>query len=142
MVMEQGTGVEPASEAWEAPIIADILTLRLSPIIAERCGKFKSYLSKTLSNSFPVWYNSRDSIKEAMAMAQYEMVQEIKNMCRNNQMRDVFFREVECDDPEAYVRGLLRGKVLELTREGGSDGSVTIHVVVDGLMEKFVFTPF
>ena len=26
--MEQGTGVEPASEAWEATIIADILTLR------------------------------------------------------------------------------------------------------------------
>lgn len=26
-VLEQGTGVEPASEAWEATIIADILTL-------------------------------------------------------------------------------------------------------------------
>ena len=25
--LEQGTGIEPASEAWEAPIIADILTL-------------------------------------------------------------------------------------------------------------------
>ena len=25
--MEQGTGIEPASEAWEATIIADILTL-------------------------------------------------------------------------------------------------------------------
>ena len=25
--LEQGTGVEPASEAWEATIIADILTL-------------------------------------------------------------------------------------------------------------------
>lgn len=24
--VERGTGVEPASEAWEAPIIADILT--------------------------------------------------------------------------------------------------------------------
>ena len=28
LVLEQGTGVEPASEAWEATIIADILTLR------------------------------------------------------------------------------------------------------------------
>ena len=27
--MEQGTGVEPASEAWEATIIADILTLHV-----------------------------------------------------------------------------------------------------------------
>ena len=28
LFLEQGTGVEPASEAWEATIIADILTLR------------------------------------------------------------------------------------------------------------------
>ena len=42
--MEQGTGVEPASEAWEAPIIADILTLQLLLIIAENCGKFKGFL--------------------------------------------------------------------------------------------------
>ncbi len=27
-LLEQGTGVEPASEAWEATIIADIRTLR------------------------------------------------------------------------------------------------------------------
>ena len=73
-------------------------------------------------------------------MAEYEMVQEIKNMCRNNQMRDVFFKEVECGDPVDYVRSMLRGRELELTREDGPDGTVTIHAVVDGLMEKFVFT--
>ena len=33
--MEQGTGIEPASEAWEATIIADILTLRCVGIIAK-----------------------------------------------------------------------------------------------------------
>ena len=33
-------------------------------------------------------------------MAEYELVREIKNLCRNNQMRDVFFEEVTCDDPE------------------------------------------
>ena len=74
-------------------------------------------------------------------MAQYEVVQEIKNMCRNNQMRDVFFKEVECGDPLDYVRSVLKGKSLELTREDGPDGSVTVHAVADGLMEKFVFTP-
>ena len=73
-------------------------------------------------------------------MAEYEMFQEIKNMCRNNQMRDVFFKEVECEDPADYVRSMLRGKQLELIREDGPDGTVTIHAVVDGLMEKFVFT--
>ena len=74
-------------------------------------------------------------------MAEYELVQEIQNLCPNNQMRDVFFREVECDSPEAYVRNLLKGKELELTAEMGSGGAVTIHAVVDGLMQKFVFTP-
>ena len=72
---------------------------------------------------------------------EYELVREIKNLCRNNQMRDIFFEEVECDSPEAYVRNLLKGKELELTAERGAGGAVTIHAVVDGLMQKFVFTP-
>ena len=72
---------------------------------------------------------------------EYELVYEIKNLCRNNQMRDVFFEEVECDDPEQYLRRRLQGKTLELTREEGPNGCVTIHAVVDGLMQKFVFTP-
>ena len=29
ILLEQGTGIEPASEAWEATIIADIRTLRM-----------------------------------------------------------------------------------------------------------------
>ena len=74
-------------------------------------------------------------------MAEYELVHEIKNLCRNNQMRDVFFEEVECDSPESYVRQKYRVKELELTAEQGSGGAVTIHAVIDGLMQKFVFTP-
>ena len=74
-------------------------------------------------------------------MAEYELVYEIKNLCRNNQMRDVFFEEVECDDPEAYLRRRLEGKQLELTAERGAGGTVTIHAVVDGMIEKYVFTP-
>ena len=35
---------------------------------------------------------------------EYEMVREIKNLCPNNQMRDVFITEVETDDPEQYVK--------------------------------------
>ncbi len=73
---------------------------------------------------------------------EYELVHEIKNLCRNNQMRDVFFEEIECDDPEAWLRQRLKGKELELSVEHGSAGGVTIHAVVDGMMEKFVFTPF
>ena len=74
-------------------------------------------------------------------MAEFEMVREIKNLCRNNQMRDIFFEEVECEDPESYVRQLLKGRQLELSVEPGIGGAVTVHAVVDGLMQKFVFTP-
>ena len=74
-------------------------------------------------------------------MAEYELVHEIKNLCRNNQMRDVFFEEIECDDPVEYLRIRLAGKTVELTPEYGPGGAVTVHAVVDGLMQKFVFTP-
>ena len=74
-------------------------------------------------------------------MTEYELVHEIKNLCRNNQMRDIFFEEVTCDDPAAYVRGRLKGKTVELSVERGGDGMVTIHAVCDGLIQKFVFTP-
>lgn len=73
-------------------------------------------------------------------MAEYELVREIKNLCRNNQMRDISFEEITCDDPEHYILSLLHGKELELSVERQGD-CVTIHAVVDGLMQKFVFTP-
>ena len=72
---------------------------------------------------------------------EYELVHEIKNLCRNNQMRDIFFEEIECDDPESYIRSRLKGTQIELSREDGSAGQVTIHATVDGLIQKFVFTP-
>ena len=72
---------------------------------------------------------------------EYELVHEIKNLCRNNQMRDVFFEEIQCEDPERWLREKLMGKEIELTVEPGRDGAVTIHAVVDGLIQKFVFTP-
>lgn len=72
---------------------------------------------------------------------EYEMVREIKNLCPNNQMRDIFFDEVETGDPESYVRSLLRGKTVELSTEYGESGMVTIHATCDGLIQKFVFTP-
>ena len=74
-------------------------------------------------------------------MAEYELVREIRNLCRNNQMRDVFFEEIECDDPEQYVRTVLQGKAVELAREDGPAGQVTVHATVDGLIQKFVFSP-
>jgi len=74
-------------------------------------------------------------------MKEYELVHEIKNLCPNNQMRDIFFEEIQCEDPESWLRHKLRDKSLEITVEEGANGSVTIHAVVDGMMEKYVFTP-
>ena len=79
--------------------------------------------------------------KGGSLMAEYELVREIKNLCRNNQMRDVFFEEILCDDPESYIRSLLKGKTIELSRDEGPNGQHTIHATVDGLMQKFIFTP-
>lgn len=74
-------------------------------------------------------------------MAEYELVREIPNLCRNNQMRDVFFDEVETDDPVQYVKTFLKGKALEISVDGGLNGAVTVYAVCDGLQQKFVFTP-
>ena len=74
-------------------------------------------------------------------MAEYELVHEIQNLCRNNQMRDVFFDEVETDDPVEYVRAFLKGKALDITADWKADGAVTVYAVCDGLQQKFVFTP-
>lgn len=74
-------------------------------------------------------------------MAEYELVREIQNLCRNNQMRDVFFEEVETDDPEGYVQQLLKGRAVELTSDRRADGAITVYASVDGLTQKFIFTP-
>ena len=74
-------------------------------------------------------------------MAEYELVREIKNLCPNNQMRDIFFEEITCDDPESYLRHRLAGKNFELTVQNGENGAVTIQALVDGMMEQYVFTP-
>ena len=72
---------------------------------------------------------------------EYEMVREIKNLCPNNQMRDIFFDEVQTDDPESYVRSFLKGKAVDVSAEAGENGTVTVYANCDGLIQKFIFTP-
>lgn len=74
-------------------------------------------------------------------MAEYELVREIQNLCPNNQMRDIFFDEVETDDPVAYVRSFLKGKAVDLTSDKRADGGITVYCSCDGLTQKFIFTP-
>lgn len=72
-------------------------------------------------------------------MAEYEVVHEIKNLCRNNQMRDIFFEEIECEDPETYVRNKLEGKEVEISVEENAEGCI-VYANVNGLIQKFIFT--
>ena len=72
---------------------------------------------------------------------EYEMVREIKDLCPNNQMRDVFFAEVETDDPESYVREYLKGKAVDVSCGKKADGTATVYATCDGLIQKFLFTP-
>ena len=74
-------------------------------------------------------------------MAEYELVREIPNLCRNNQMRDVFFSEIQTDDPVEYVRQFLKDMETELSVDRRKDGTVVIYAVADGLTQKFSFTP-
>ena len=74
-------------------------------------------------------------------MKEFELVHEIQNQCPNNQMRDIFFEEIQCEDPELWLRQRLAGKNAELTVERSAGDGVTIYALVDGMTEKFVFTP-
>ena len=75
-------------------------------------------------------------------MQEYEVVWEIFNECANNQMRDVFFKEITTDDPEAEVRKLLKDSAdAVITREDMSDGSIVFNVDASGLLQRYSFTP-
>lgn len=74
-------------------------------------------------------------------MALYEVVREIQNECARNQMRDVFFDEIETNDPVAAVREMLRDEQnLELTVEDGDGENVTVFANCSGIVQKFVFS--
>lgn len=71
---------------------------------------------------------------------EYEVVHEIFNECAKNQMRDVFFEEVQIEDPEAYIRAKHRDRDLKLEREELADGTVIYHVTTAGISQKYTFT--
>ena len=74
-------------------------------------------------------------------MALYEVVREIQNECANNQMRDVFFDEVETDDPVQTVREMLRDeKNLKLTVETKDEDNLTVFADCSRMVQKYVFT--
>ena len=72
-------------------------------------------------------------------MAEYELVREIKNLCPNNQMRDVFFEEVETDDPVEYIRKEGRFPIMEVTRDANGD-LLIITGDTKGYFIRYTFT--
>ena len=134
-------GIEPTSQAWEAGILPMNYTRIGKRIIAEGIGNFNLFLSKRVFSFLSNASLCAILSKEVIAMQEYELVREIQNLCRNNQMRDVFFDEIETDDPEGYVRQFLKGKAVELSVDAKENGAVTVYASVDGLTQKFIFTP-
>ena len=71
---------------------------------------------------------------------EYETVWEIFNECANNQMRDVFFDEIETDDPEAYIRQIFPHKHLKYEKSVEADGSLVFYFETSGIRQRFTFT--
>ncbi len=68
----------------------------------------------------------------------YEVIWEIFNKCSGNQMRDVFFEEIETDDPEAYIA--QRFKDYHITREPSPPGEHVFEIEADGLRQRMSLT--
>lgn len=74
-------------------------------------------------------------------MALYEVVREIENQCARNQMRDVFFDEIETDDPANAVRSLLKAdETAVITLEKQDEEHITVYADCSGMIQKFLFT--
>jgi len=71
----------------------------------------------------------------------YEFTREIFNSCSNNQMRDVFFEELELDEDgiEAVIKSHLTGGEVQCNRYVDEDGIITADIEVDGLRQKLTF---
>lgn len=68
----------------------------------------------------------------------YEVIWEIFNKCSGNQMRDVFFEEIETDDPVAYVTERFKG--YRISSEPAASGALVFEIEADGLRQKMSLT--
>lgn len=73
-------------------------------------------------------------------MKSWEVVREIENQCANNQMRDVFFREIETDDPVEWVRNEVKGRQVTLRVDVTGEDRMTVFAESGGVCQKFLFT--
>jgi hypothetical protein len=71
---------------------------------------------------------------------QYEVIREIFNKCSGNQMRDVFFEEIETDDPDTYVAGRFPGCVVTPDTSGPAGKTRVWDIEADGLRQRISLT--
>jgi len=55
-------------------------------------------------------------------------------------MRDVFFDEIEIEDPEAFVQNKFKDKCLTYEKEVLADGTQVFHINVSGIRQRYTFT--
>ncbi len=73
-------------------------------------------------------------------MKEYEVIWEIFNKCPRNQMRDVFVEEIECADPEEYVKAKFKGKDVSYEKTTMEDGSVIFDITTSGIAQRCTFS--
>ena len=54
-------------------------------------------------------------------------------------LRDVFFDEIETDDPEAYIRQKFPDKNLKYEKTVEADGSLVFDIETSGIRQRFTF---
>lgn len=75
-------------------------------------------------------------------MKEYETVWEIFNQCPNNQMRDVFFDEIETDDTDKFIEQKYKNKKYTYEKTIREDGTIIYDIISAGIHERYSFTPF
>ena len=73
-------------------------------------------------------------------MKEYEAVWEIFNSCANNQMRDVFFEELELEDLEQYILEKFKDKELKYEKSVQEDGTIVFDITTSGIRQRYSFT--
>lgn len=74
-------------------------------------------------------------------MKEYEAVWEIFNLCSGNQMRDVFFEEIETEDLDQFIEYKFKGEE-QFTYEKSvlEDGSIVYDIMTSRIKQRYTFT--
>ncbi len=77
-------------------------------------------------------------------MKTYEVIYEVFNNCSNNQMRDIFFEELDFTGDEAlepYVRNKHNNTIEDIDITPLEEGALRFDFVVGGVRQRYTFTP-